>query len=312
MLGHCHREDSKNRRARPAHASSGKRQADGLLGKSSWSLALLAMVLLYGCEATDEESLARAQAHSRALVQIAKQDVSEVRQGLPLGAAEIAKFWAEGVDLSTDPGAARDALTQARNKVQDLRVAKSTFFALATVDGHVVRNDQEQDLMAGRPLFQAFPALARAAEGGYVEALGVMPEAHGVKGKPDAEWVAAHGIRAADRTRWLIVTGWAWSSYAYRLEFALRGQITNEMKGTRVNVPLVYTLVLVGQDVYSAPESPEVNARSVAELNPLQHLSPEGSFSGLLKITGRPFALGVQAAPELGPGVALGVLRSET
>jgi hypothetical protein len=300
MLGHCHREASKNRRTSVR------------LGKSSRSLALLVIVLLQGCEATDEESRARAQAHSQALVQIAKQDVSEVRQGLPLGAAEMAKFWTEGVDLSTDPVAAREALAQARNKVQDLRVAKSTFFALATVDGQVVRNDQEQDLMAGRPLFQAFPALTRAAEGGYVEALGVMPEAHGVKGKPDAEWVAAHAIRVGDRTRGILVTGWAWSSYAYRLEFALRGQITNELKGTRVNVPLVYTLVLVGQDVYSAPESPEVNARSVAELNPLQQLSPEGSFSGLLKITGRAFALAVQAAPELGPGVALGVLRSET
>ena len=283
-----------------------------LLRKSSWLFALLAMPLLYGCEATDEESLKRAQAHSQALVEIAKQDVAEVRQGLPLGAAEMAKHWADGVDPTSDPGTAREALTQARNKVQDLRVAKSTFFALATIDGQVVRNDREQDLMAGRPLFQAFPALARAAEGGYVETLGVMPEAHGVKGKPDAEWVAAHGIRVGERTSGLIVTGWAWSSYAYRLEFALRGQITNELKGTRANVPLVYTLVLVGRDVYSAPESPEVNARSVAELDPLQHLSPQGSFSGLLQITGRGFALGVQAAPELGPGVALGVLRSET
>jgi hypothetical protein len=284
-----------------------------MLGKSSWRFVVLVMVLLHGCEATDEKSVARALAHSQALVEMAKRDVAEVRQGLPLGAAEMAKLWAaDGVDLSSEPSAAREALTQARNKVQDLRVAKSTFFALATVDGQVVRNDREQDLMAGKPLFQAFPALARAAEGGYVEALGVMPEAHGVKGKPDAEWVAAHGIRVADRISGLIVTGWAWSSYAYRLEFALRGQVTNELKGTRANVPLVYTLVLVGQEVYTAPESPEVNARSVAELNPVQHLSAQGSFSGLLQITGRSFALGVQAVPELGSGVAIGVLLSET
>lgn len=281
---------------------------------SLWSCCIGAtlLVAVSGCESTGAESVTRALGHAKALVVIANQDVAEVRSGLPAGAELIAKSWGAGPDLVGDPESAREALTEAQNKIQDLRVAKSTFFALASTDGVVIRNDREQDLMAGRPLFPSFPSLTKAVDGSYVEALGSMPEAHGVKGKPDAQWIAARGVRVGDSVRALYVTGWAWSSYAYRLEFALRGQINNEVKGTRGNVPLIYVFVIVGNDVYGSPESPEVNARAIAERHPLEHLTPDGTFSGLLEVTNRPFALGIQVAPELGSTVALGVLRSET
>jgi hypothetical protein len=277
--------------------------------RASW----LALVVLLGCGRTDAASVARAREHARELAETARRDVEEVRRGLPVGARELAKRWAtEGVDLSTDSEAAREALNYARNKVQDLRVAKSTFFALATPEGKVVRNDREQDLMAGAALFQAFPALARAAQGPYAEALGVMPEAHGVRGKPDAEWVAAAGVDVGGQIRGLYVSGWAWSSYAFRLEFSLRSRVTTELKGKQENLPLLYAFVLVGDEVYGAPEAPEINARAIAERKPLANLAADGSFSALIEITGRSFALGVQATPEVAPSVAVGVLRSET
>jgi hypothetical protein len=273
--------------------------------------ALALATVSLGCENTNQDTVIQALAHAQHLVDTAKQDAREIRQGLPRGAEELAKVWADEANPLGDPEAARRLLSRAHDKTQDLRVAKSTFFALASLDGTVVRNDREQDRMAGRPLFPSFPDLARAASGDYVEALGSLPEAHGVKGKPDAEWVAATGVRVGDSLKALYVTGWAWSSYAYRLEFSLRGQVERELRGTRRNVPLLYVFVIVGADVYGAPESPEVNARSISERDPLAHLNPQGSFSALLEITGRPFALGVQAAPDLAPRVAIGVLRSE-
>jgi hypothetical protein len=273
----------------------------------------LALVLLVGCARTDEASLARAREHAKELVETAQRDAGEVRRGLPLGAQQLGQRWAaSGADLLNDPEAARDALNHARNKVQDLRVAKATFFALAAPDGRIVRNDREQDRMAGAALFTAFPALARAAQGPYVEALGVMPEAHGVRGKPDAEWMAAVGVDVGGQTRGVYVSGWAWSSYAFRLEFSLRNRITNELRGKRENVPLLYAFVVVGDQVYGTPESPEISARAIAERKPLANLGGDGSFATLLEITGREFALAVQAAPELAAGVGIAVLRSET
>lgn len=280
--------------------------------RAPWSCWLMLLAVL-ACERTDQASAARAHGQARELVEKSARDASEVRNGLPLGAQELAKRWAEaGVDLTADPEAARDAIHHARNKVQDLRVAKSTFFALADLSGKVIRNDREQDLMAGAALFPAFPALAKAANGAYVEALGILPEAHGVKGKPDAEWVAAVGVDVGGQVKGLFVTGWAWSSYAFRLEFALRNQATSELMGRRENMPLLYAFVVVGDQVYGSPESPEVNAQAIARLAPLSQLGGDGSFFTLLEITGRRFALGVQAAPGLAEGVAVAVLRSET
>jgi hypothetical protein len=272
----------------------------------------LGLLAFFACERTNEASAERARTQARELVDKSVRDASEVRTGLPLGAQELAKHWAaSSADLTTDAEAARDAINRARNKVQDLRVAKSTFFALADTNGTIIRNDREQDLMAGASLFLAFPALASAVKGPYVEALGVMPEAHGVKGKPDAEWVAAVGVDVGGQIKGLFVTGWAWSSYAFRLEFALRNQATTELLGKKESMPLLYAFVLVGDGVYGSPESPEVNAQAIAALAPLSKLAEDGTFSALLEITGRQFALGVRAAPHIAQGVAIAVLRSE-
>jgi hypothetical protein len=278
------------------------------------ALGCCAVLLLsgsWGCERTNEESRARAVVHARGLADLSKRDSAEIRKGLPLGTLELGKLWKDADNPLTNLDEARRILNRAHDKVQDLRVSKATFFALASLDGTVIRNDREQDRMAGRPLFPAFPALAKAVSGEYVEALGSLPEAHGVKGKPDAEWVAAQGVRVGDTVRALYVTGWAWSSYAYRLEFSLRGQVTQELKGTQTLVPLLYAFAIVGSDVYGSPESPEVNAQAIAAIEPLKHLSPDGSFSTLLEITNRKFALAVQSAPDLAPSVAFAVLRSE-
>ena len=264
-----------------------------------------------GCDGTDEKSVEHALAHANHLTELARGDVSEIRRGLPLGARQLAKQWGEGARFVDDPEAAREALARARNKIQDLRIAKSTFFALARANGEVIRNDREQDAMAGQMLFDAFPAL-RARGGEYAEATGVWEAAHGVRGKPDAEWVATCGVQTAETLHALYVTGWAWSSYCYRLEFSLRAEIKRALAGTQTNVPLLYCFALVGKGVYSAPEAPEVSAQAIAKLDPMAHLSPDGKFSKLLEITGRKFAFAAQLEPKVAAGVGFGVLRSET
>jgi hypothetical protein len=273
----------------------------------------LALAGSVACEDSGEVSRAAAVRHADLLVKTTATDVSEVRQGLPLGVKKLESLWAKNsARLEEDPTLLREALETTRNAVQDLRVAKSTFFAVAAPGGVVLRNDQEQDLMSGKLLFEPFPSLAKAAEGDYVEARGNMPEAVGVKGKPDGQWVAAQGVKVDGQLRALYVTGWAWSSYAYRLEFALRGQVTSELKDTRTKVPLLYVFVIVDRAVYSAPVAPEINAQAISALDPMSQLRQADGFSRVIEITGRQFGLAAKLAPALGPDVAIAVLRSET
>jgi hypothetical protein len=147
-----------------------------------------------GCEPKSRISAERAKEHAAALVKAANEDLREVRTGLPGGATHLARLFAAGKRAADDPKAAEDALENARNRVQDLRTAKSTFFAVVDETGFIIRNDNEEDAMAGKNLFAAYPELKTALSGKYTEARGSMPEAAGLKGRKDAQWVAARAL----------------------------------------------------------------------------------------------------------------------
>ena len=271
-----------------------------LLALGAWQL---------GCEDVGKKSAAAARDNVTFIAAAAKQDVTEVRSGLPQGAGSITKLFSDAAPEVPGAEDARSALERARETVQDLRVAKSTFFAVVHADGRVIRNDREQDLMAGKNLFQFFPGLQAASE--YFEGRGSMPEAAGVRGREDGQWLAAVPVRLDGSVRGYYVTGWSWSAYAYRLETGLRSHILTGAKSGE-KIPLLYVFVVVDKNVHGAPVSPKVNAEAIAKAGPLAKASAGAPWTTVLTIDGREFGLAVQLVPELGDKVALAVLRSET
>ncbi|HEX7668059.1 MAG TPA: hypothetical protein VF395_00665 [Polyangiaceae bacterium] len=284
------------------------------MNRRTWLLLpCLVTLLVSACKDTAKISKTQASAHVAFLAEIATKDVAEVRTGLPQGADLLGAAWKADPAVGTDLKAAADALEVARRKVQDLRVAKSTFFALADDHGVVVRNDQEQDRMAGKALFTSFPDLTGAGKQ-YTETTGSMPEASGVRApRADGQWIAGAPVKVDGVARGLYVTGWSWSSYAYHLEFALRGKIRSELVNKREeNEPLLYVFVLVGSAVYGAPVSPDVSRTALAAVDPLAKAKSGETFTDTIEITGRAYGLAVQRVPALGQGVGIAVLRSET
>jgi hypothetical protein len=271
----------------------------------------LSAALSLGCEDSGKKSAALAAEDLPFLIRATDQDVSEVRSGLPEGAPHLVQLFEERRPEQPAFEALHETLGRARDKTQDLRVAKSTFFAVATPDGKILRNDQKQDLMAGKMLFESFPELKKALEAGYTETRGSMPEAAGVKGKPDAQWVAAVPLRSGDDSFGLYVTGWSFSAYAYRLETALRSELISKLK-EREKLPLTYVYVVVGDQAYGAPVSPEVNAKAVLESNPKEQLQSQDSYTVVKDIDGRRFGIAVGRAKSLGEDVAIALVRSET
>src|SRR5690349_18422750 len=167
------------------------------------ALGIVAFSLAVGCKDAVKLSVEKASSHASFLVETIKKDVDEVRSGLPSGADALGAAWKADPAIGTDPKATQRSLEDTRRKVQDLRVAKSTFFALADVSGVVIRNDQEQDRMAGHALFEPFAALA-GAKSAYTETAGSMPEAAGVRApRPDGQWVAGAPVRVDGNLRGL-------------------------------------------------------------------------------------------------------------
>lgn len=269
----------------------------------------LALSLVSGCKRSATVSADRAAQHVAALSQSVASDVKEVRDGLPKGAPLLSEYFAAGA--FEDAQAARDLLARTRGKIQDLRVAKSTFFALVDIGGKVIRSDQEHDGLAGKNLAQAFPELMRAASGSYVETRGELAEASGVRDGKDAQWVAAHPVNVDGAVKGLYVTGWSFSAYAYRLENQLRSQVRSSLK-EQEKEPLVYVFVVVDEKAYGAPITPQVNAQAIEQQGFQKKPASKEPLEAELEITGREFGAAYVTTPELGKSAGIAVLRSET
>ncbi len=271
---------------------------------------LSALAFFSGCAKTGELSKQKARAHVELLAKAAANDVEEVQKGLPLGAKQL-----EGYFAQEKPGenavAARDALELARARVQDLRIAKSTFFLIASTDGVVLRSDLEHDALAGKNLFAAFTEL-KAGTTKYVETRGSMPEVAGVRGRADGQWAAAVPIMKGSEVAGVYATGWSWSAYAYRLENQLRSQVKSDAAAAKAKEPLVYVYVVVEQEVYGAPISPDVNAKAIKDSGLMSKSSGETVVDAAREIEGREFGIALRRVPALGSDVAIAVVRSET
>ena len=274
-------------------------------------LFLLLALGTLGCEDVGKKSAEQGRRHVTFLAQAAREDVAQVRRGLPEGGRELTSLFQTAFPELPAPETAREALRRTRDRIPDLSIAKSTFFAVAAPDGRVVRADTATDELAEKNIFAAFPELKQVTSKAYVETRGSMPEAAGVRGRPDAQWVAAVPVKQGDELRGAYVTGWSWSSYAYRLETSLRSSIMGETKeGDKV--PLLYVYVVVGDAAYGAPVAPVVNGKAILEQAPLAKATGEQLWSTPLEIEGRTFGLAVMRVPDLGADVAIAVLRSET
>ncbi len=263
------------------------------------------------CKKQSAISAEKASVSIGALTKATHEDVAEVRSGLPQGAKLLLPLFNTGKPAADDPHAARSALETARRKVQDLRVAKGTFFAVTDATGVVIRDDDEQDTLAGKPLLPSFPGLAPVQTGQYVESRGSMLEIAGVRGRSDGQWIAAQPVLSGTDVKGWYVTGWSWSAYAYRLERSLSSSLRSGLaEGEKM--PLAYVYLVVGTDVYGTPISPEVNAQAIGALSPLKNASATTPATFQLEIAGREFGLAVELAPDLGKDVAVAVLRSET
>jgi hypothetical protein len=257
-------------------------------------------------------SLPSAVNHAAKLAGTSRSDVAEVRAGLPLGAHALESLYKASVPPRDDLEHVEKSLQRARDSVQDLRVAKSTFFAVVDSDGTILRSDRTPDAMAGKNLWTAVPSTSQVMQGQYVETKGVLAEAAGVKGRSDGQWFALAPIKLENAVKGAYVTGWSWSGYAYRLETALRNDLKTQARENNTKEPLTYVYVIVGDKAFGAPVSPEVNATAILSAASNVHLSGDQVWSKVIEITGRDFALAMHAAPDLGPDVAVAVLRSET
>ncbi|MCL2778383.1 MAG: hypothetical protein FWD73_10290 [Polyangiaceae bacterium] len=281
-----------------------------------WVLTAVATASIMGCQDKAKISEEAAKVNVEAMVSLANEDVAEIERGLPEGgrklATELAKEPGEP-GKEVDPQRVRAALLRVRQLVPDLTRAKSTFFAFTDTHGIAVRNDLEQDVMAGKDLAGAYPALKKALAGEvYVATNGQFPGVPNPAG-PDKEWVAGVPVKKDDGTLvGLYVTGWTYRRFAYHLQESLKHDLQQHLLSTGElgKLPIFYVLLFDPKTTYGARGTPPINEKTLADMNLVQKTAA-GRTSGTVTIDNRTFGWAAERVPKLGDDVGIVVLRSE-
>jgi hypothetical protein len=288
-----------------------------LAGLSIFGLAPT-LLLGAGCKDKGKVSAEEGRANVKMLVELAEKDVAEIDRGLPEGAKKIAAYLAKEtdpkqLDAKQNAPQVRSALLKVRQQVPDLGVAKSTFFAVTDDKGIAVRNDLEQDTMAGKDLVAAYPALKKLLTGeAYVTTQGQFPGVPNPQG-PDREWVAGVPVKRDDGSLiGLLVTGWTYRRFAYHLQESLKRDLQDRLmrENDKGKLPVLYVLLFDKDGVYGARGTPASDEKALAELG-LTAKTDTGPVAAPLTIEDRPFGYAAARVPKLGPDVGIVVLRSE-
>ncbi|MCL2726246.1 MAG: hypothetical protein FWD69_17630 [Polyangiaceae bacterium] len=281
--------------------------------RALWLSILVAGALTLGCKDKAKISEEAARADVGELVTLANEDVAEIERGLPEGGRKMATELRKDAGKEIDPQRVRSILRKVRQTVPDLAVAKSTFFVFADDKGIAVRNDLEQDTMAGKDLVGAYPALKKVLSGDvYVATNGQFPGAS-IPAGSDKEWVAGTPVKKDDGALiGILVTGWSYRRFAYHLQDSLKrilqDRITRE--GENGKLPVFYVFVFDREAVYGARGTPAVNEKTLADMN-LVDKTAQGLGHGTVTITDRAFGWAAARVPKLGDDVGIAVLRSE-
>lgn len=276
------------------------------------AVLVLGLALGAGCKDQAKESAKLAAGNVDELADLVDKDVAEIERGLPEGAKRLAKLYDEGdTDPTKDLPAVRMALLQAQRQVPDLNVAKSTFFALTDQKGVGIRNNLEQDAMAGQDLAKLFPGISKAMGGEYVETTGSFGGPPTPQG-PDRDWVAASPVKSDGKVVAIFVTGWSFRRFASHLQQVLKEKFQSDLRksGDTGKMPIFYVAVFDSSGVYSERTTPKVDEQALADTK-LVDKTKSGPAQGTVTITDRAFGWAAKRTPKLGPDAGIVVLRSE-
>lgn len=273
---------------------------------------MLVSIAALGCKDTGKISESKAIQHVERLAQLADEDVEQLRTGLPRGANALGSDWAQPGGDAPDAQTVRARMEKVRDGERELSIAKSTFFAVTDGEGLVLRSDLDPDTLVGKNLTERFPDLRKALAGEYVETFGAMPELQGSRSGPDEQWLAASPLRDGEGSlRGAYVSGWSLERYAYRLEHALKSDVTKEAMEASGKIPLTYAFVFRGGKVYGAPITPSINEEALEKLDLAARTANDAVFHQQIEIDGRKFGVAARRVPKLGQDAGVALIRSE-
>jgi hypothetical protein len=124
--------------------------------------------------------------------------------------------------------------------------------------------------------------------------------------------MAAAPVNVDGRVAGLFLTGWTFRRFANHLQESLRHDLQEALlkSGDTGKLPILYVAVFDKTGVYSAPLTPQVNEKALADAD-LVGKTQGAPYQGTMSITDRDFGCAAVRVPKLGAATGVVVLRSE-
>ncbi len=282
----------------------------GLPGRDA-SLVAICAILFLGCKEDAKISAQKAADQATWAEKQNEDDVAKIATGLAGAAKEFAPLYANGADPHADPQEVRATLFRARKDVPELNAAKTTFSVLVDSQGVGIRNDLEQDSMAGANLFATFSNL-KNMKGPFATATGVL-KGESPASQNDKTWVGAVPVTKSDAsTGGYYLTGYTFRQYAFQLQDAMKQKMNDDLakRNDHAKLPVFYLMLFDSSGVYGPPMTPEVNESIVKDLD-LVNKTATAPAQGVVNISDRDFGYAATRLPSFGADIGVVVLRSE-
>lgn len=290
------------------------------MDRRTFLLASAALSTAVGCKSKAQK---QAEAAIPDLARLEKlvsdRHTDSLARALPLAAAALAAKVTSTLSQE-EAKVVGPAFDELRNKSDDLRSAKRSYFAITDVNGDIVWVDDPNWVVVGRKLAVAFPAAKELLDGAKPYAAG-----SGRYGGADPEALTlfeAATITKGDARVGLLVSAWEVHEIAEDLQRQLQTDLAMKTvkPKTRAKPKDKYQLALDTPDLWvavfskdyvwlqdGAPQTLEDGVKSIG----LHAKTAAGAWSGTFDVLNRGWGAAAKRLPALGPDLGLAVLRHD-
>ncbi|MBI2394954.1 MAG: hypothetical protein HYV09_35620 [Deltaproteobacteria bacterium] len=286
--------------------------------------AALTTSALPGCKSKAQKQAEAAVADIARIERlVADRHVDSLARALPIAATALGAK----IDKPIGPEEAKTigpAFDELRNKSDDLRSAKRSYFAITDPAGEIVWVDDTTWVVVGRKLAVAFPASAEVAAGKKPYAAG-----SGRYGGASPEALTffevapiVHRLEGGDTRVGLLVAAWEVHEVAEDLQRQLQTDLAMKTVKPKVRAKQKdkYQLALDTPDLWvavfgkdfiwlqeGAPQQLEDGAKAIG----LHAKTAAGPWSGTFDVMNKSWGGAAKRLPALGPDIGLAVLRHD-
>ena len=289
------------------------------MDRRTFLLSSAALAVAVGCKSKAQKQAEAAVPDLARLEKlVAERHVQSLARALPIAAATLAaKVDKLGVEEAKLVGAAFDEL---RNKSDDLRSAKRSYYALVDATGNVVWVDDPAWTVVGRKFGVAFPDAQALLAGGLKFAAGAGR--FGGAGPEAMTWFQAAPIVKAGAPAGLLVSAWEVHEIAEDLQRQLQTDLAMKTVKPKarakpkdkyqlaLDTPDLWVAVFGREQVWlqeGAPQPLEDAAKALS----LFDKTAGGVWTGTFDVLNRGWGAAAQRIPTLGPELGLAVLRND-